>query len=137
MKNTYGAIGVVLLVCSWLIAGCSNFQGNQAVAPDQQVQQSQPHVSWSGDIDDSATVFVQSGQAWVDDVTGKPVQNATTVFQGTLPANDGTTVKLASKVGRGTVAVVQQPTKDNNYTAGVRILDPEPGAGHYNFVLTW
>ena len=137
MKHAYGALGAVLLISSWLVAGCSDFGGSQPVAPGVQVEQSQPHVSWSGDVDNSATVFVQNGKAWVDDVTGKAVQNATSNFQGTLPVNDGVTVTLASKVGRGTVEIVQQPTKDNNYTAGVRILDPEPGAGQYNFVLTW
>jgi len=102
-----------------------------------QTQQSQPHVTWNGDVDDSATVFVQVGKTWVDDVKGKPVENATSNFQGILPSSDGTTVTLASKAGRGDVEIVQQPTKDNNYTAGVRIMDPEAGKDHYKFVLTW
>jgi len=133
MKQNHRLLIVVGLSILMAVAGCSD----DRVTPAGQVPQSQPHVAWNGDVDDSATVYVQGGKTWVDDVKGKPVQNTSSNFQGVLPSSDGTTVNLASKEGRGDVEVIQQPTKDNNYTAAVRILDPEPGKDHYKFVLTW
>ncbi len=124
-------VAVALVLCSAM--GCT--QSNSPITV--QIHQSQPQLTWSGDVDDSATVFVQAGKAWVDNVTGKPVQNSTSNFQDQLPASDGTTVKLASKSGRGTVVITQQPTKDNNYTAAIRIVDSEAGADHYQFQLAW
>jgi hypothetical protein len=99
---------------------------------------SQPHqVTWSGDVDDTATVYFQDSRSWVDNVTGKPVQNINTVFQGELQPSSLITVKLVKTAGRGQVVIVQQPAKDNNFTAAVRIIDPEPAADHYQFTLKW
>jgi hypothetical protein len=123
---------VVLYAFSSLpaIPGCSPQQ-------QEQIKQAQQHeVSWSGDVDDSATVYFQGGKSWVDNVTGKPVQNAVATFHGNLPS-DVVTASLQSHSGRGQVAITQQPTRDNNYTVAVRIVDPEPSSDHYAFVVTW
>lgn len=128
---------IISLVCACIlftVAGCSNEQVQQS---NLNQEQSQPHMSWSGDVDAGVTVFVQGGKAWIDDVSGKPVQNSASNFQGVLPNSDGVSVSLSEKSGRGDIEIVQQPTKDNNYTAGVRILDPEPASDHYQFTLKW
>jgi len=113
-----------------VFSGCSH---EQRAEIQQRVQSS---ATWSGDVDDTATVYFQGGKSWVDDVTGKPVQATSTVFQGTLPSAEAT-VNLASKSGRGQVAITQQPTRDNNYTLAVRIVDPQPSSDHYTFKLVW
>jgi len=120
-------IGVAAMIS---LAGCANQPGIRFMHSQAQ------SVSWSGDVDDSATVYIQGGRTWVDNVTDKPVQNATAVFHGPMPAGP-VTVQLEQLAGRGQVAVIQQPTQTDNYTAAVRILDPEPGPDHYSFVLTW
>lgn len=125
---------VAMALCAFCgllaLSGCSPQQ-------QEQIKQAQQHeVSWSGDVDDTATVYFQSGKSWVDNVTGKPVQNAVTTFHGSLPS-DGVTASLQSHSGRGQVAITQQPTRDNNYTVAVRIVDPEPSSDHYSFVVTW
>jgi len=116
-----------------VMAGCSQHDAQQV---RQAVQQQQAHLAWSGDVDDTATVYVQAAKSWTDDVTGKGVQNVVAQFQGSLPSDEAT-VSLKSKAGRGQVQITQQPTKDNNYTAGIRIIDPQPGSEHYQFMLTW
>ena len=39
--------------------------------------------------------------------------------------------------GRGSVSVIEQPSQYNNYTAVVRVLDPQGGYGYYDFDLIW
>lgn len=47
-------------------------------------------------------------------------------------------VKLAKKVGRGTVSVVEGPSPDNDYTLTVKIDDgPQSGADWYEFTVSW
>lgn len=125
---------VAMALCAFCglsaLSGCSPQQ-------QEQLKQAQQHeVSWSGDVDDTATVYFQGGKSWVDDVTGKPVQNAVATFHGSLPS-DTATASLQSHSGRGQVAITQQPTRDNNYTVAVRVVDPEPSSDHYSFVVTW
>lgn len=101
------------------------------------LQSHSSQVTWSGDVDDAATVDFQGGRSWIDNATDKGVKNTSVVFHGTLPSTALTTVTLTKIAGRGQVELVQQPTKEDNYTAAVRVLDPEPGADHYQFVLKW
>ena len=39
--------------------------------------------------------------------------------------------------GRGSVDVIQQPSASNGYTATVRLVDGDAGAGQYHFVAYW
>lgn len=121
---------IIAAALTIVASGCSH---EQRAEIQQRVQSS---ATWSGDVDDTATVYFQGGKSWVDDVTGKPVLATATVFQGTLPSAEAT-VKLDTKSGRGQVAITQQPTRDNNYTAAVRIVDPQPSSDHYTFRLVW
>jgi hypothetical protein len=113
-------------------AGCSQ-QDQQQVKQQLHIQH---QLSWSADVDDTATVYLQGAKAWVDNVTAKPVENTVTVFKDTLPSSP-VTVQLTKTAGRGQVALVQQPTADNNYTVAVRIIDSAPDRDHYGFTLTW
>jgi len=94
-------------------------------------------VTWSGSVDDTATVYFQGGKSWVDNVTGKPVENDNATFHGDLPSNALTNVTLTKIAGRGQVELTQQPTKDNNYTAAVRVVDLDPDRATYQFTLKW
>jgi len=115
---------ITAAIVSAVLTGCS-----VSTTPSQ--------VTWSGSVDDTATVYFQGGRSWVDNVTGKPVEDANATFHGDLPANALTTVTLAKIAGRGQVALTQQPTKDNNYTAAVRVVDLDPDRDHYQFTLKW
>ncbi|MEO7714759.1 MAG: hypothetical protein ABIY70_01035 [Capsulimonas sp.] len=116
-------------------AGCSP---QEKAEVKQQVAAATRHdVTWSGDVDDSVTVYVQGGKAWVDEVEGKPVENVVVEYHGALPVDRAATVSLSGKSGRGDVQVTQQPTKENNFTAAVRVIDHAAGRDHYKFVMTW
>ncbi len=93
-------------------------------------------LDWSGDVDDRASVSIHGRDVRTQTISGKSVENANTQMFGRLPTERPIFVN-ATKRGRGSVRVVQQPGPDNNYTAVVRIHDPQPGAGHYRFRLEW
>ena len=122
--NTTFYLSLACVSATLLLAGCS-------------VSNTPSQVTWSGSVDDTATVYFQGGKSWVDNVTGKPVEDATATFHGDLPSNALTNVALAKIAGRGQVALTQQPTKDNNYTAAVRVVDLDPNRDHYQFTLKW
>lgn len=123
------------------LAGCQPSSApsvSPTAAPDVQpaplVQTGQ--LTWSGEVDDAATVYIQGGKTWLDNVSGKGVDNATSTFNGNLPSSD-VVLQLASHAGRGQVQIVQQPTRENNYTAAVLVIDPEAGKSQYTFAVKW
>ena len=69
-------------------------------------------------------------------MSGKSVNNVNSQVFGRLPM-DHPVFLTPDKRGLGSVRVVQQPRPFNNFTAGVRIHDPQPGASHYRFRLNW
>jgi hypothetical protein len=91
---------------------------------------------WSGNVDDRATVTIHGRDVRTNTVSGKSVSNASSQIFGRLPTEHPVFLTL-DKRGRGMVRLVQQPRPFNNFTAVVRIHDPQPGAGHYRFTLNW
>ena len=63
---------------------------------------------------------------------------ATNTGDATALMNGGVTAQtlLTPREGRGQVEIVQQPTAENRYTTRIRITDPAPGYGHYDFNLS-
>jgi len=47
------------------------------------------------------------------------------------------TVRLTNKRGRGEIFIEQQPSRENDFTAIVRIKDSRGGASDYEFELQW
>ena len=95
-----------------------------------------PAMHWSGDVDDTTLVYFHAGDVRTRDISGKAsTQTSAEVFDR-LPRGP-IQVYLTRRDGRGQVRVVQQPTPDNGFTAAVRIHDPQPGRGHYDFALAW
>ena len=50
---------------------------------------------------------------------------------------DASRVRLTKKRGRGDIFIEQQPSRDNDFTAIVRIKDTRGGADNYEFTLDW
>lgn len=89
---------------------------------------------WRGAVDDQATITLHGRDVQTNTVSGKAVENADSQVSGRLPTERPAFVSLD---GRGTLRVVQQPRPSNNFTAVVRVHDPQPGAGRYRFRLNW
>ncbi len=94
-------------------------------------------LRWSGDVDDALEIRVQGNRIDYRTLSGKSVRNVrANLVGGGLPRND-VQVVVTDENGRGSVSVVQQPSSWNNYTAVIRVYDPRPGYGAYNFDLSW
>ena len=93
-------------------------------------------MTWRGRVDDDVRITIRGGTAEVETIGGTPYNNATPSFTGSLPPRQ-VNVNLRVKRGRGEVFIEQQPSRENNYAAVVRIRDPRGGASDYEFELSW
>jgi len=92
-------------------------------------------LRWSGRVDDTATISLHGRDVRVS-ATMHGVKEEKRVIQGALPMRP-TRVTLDNVRGRGRVQIIQQPSPRNNFTAQVRITDPDAGASFYRFNLHW
>lgn len=93
-------------------------------------------MTWKGRVDDDIRITVRGGTADVETIGGTPYYNATQSFTASLPPRR-VNVSLVAKKGRGEVFIEQQPSRENNYAAVIRIKDPKGGASDYEFELSW
>lgn len=110
-----------------------NWQASRA-----QEQYSPGKLTWRGRVDATAEVrisgdFVES----VDlNINGSGLTVYDSNLEGYLAARRGT-VRVRKKDGRGTVTVVEQPSRRNDFTAVIRIFDPKGGDDEYELEVTW
>lgn len=93
-------------------------------------------MTWRGRVDDDVRIRIRGGAADVETIGGSPYYDAQPNFSNSLP-NRRVTVRLTEKRGRGDVFIEQQPTRENDFTAVVRIKDSKGGASDYAFTLEW
>lgn len=94
-------------------------------------------LSWSGRVDDVVDITIRGRSVEYRTRSGATVSDVRSRFTGgALPARDGN-VTIVGGSGRGTVQVVQQPSRINGYTAVIRISDPRGGAANYDFDARW
>lgn len=93
-------------------------------------------MTWKGRVDDEVRITIRGGQAQVETSGGTPYYDATTNFTTSLPARR-LTVKLLVRKGRGETFIEQQPSRENDYAAVIRIRDSRGGASDYEFEVSW
>ena len=93
-------------------------------------------VRWTGDVDDTTLVYIHRGDVRTENRAGKAATNIDVRQFGYLPERP-VSVFLRRAEGRGQVRIVRQPSPDNDFTAVVRIHDPQAGRAHYAFELAW
>ena len=93
-------------------------------------------VRWRGTVDDNVQLVIRDEQIEVRTIGGSVYDNATYNFTSPLPRRR-TSVSVNKISGRGEVRVLQQPTRDNDYTAVVEIRDPNGGAREYEIEVSW
>ena len=82
-------------------------------------------IVWHGSVDDKVDLYFHGSQWTADVLSGKSLEDQHVRFYQPLPF-DREQVHLARVDGRGRVFIFQQPTRENGYTVGVRIYDPQP-----------
>ena len=93
-------------------------------------------MTWRGRVDDDVRIRIRGGSADVETIGGTPYYDSQPNFFNSLP-NRRVTVRLAQKRGRGEIFIEQQPSRENDFTAIVRIRDTRGGASDYEFELQW
>ena len=93
-------------------------------------------ITWRGRVDDDVRIRIRGGTAEVETIGGTEYHDAQPNFFNSLP-NRRVTVRLTAQRGRGEIFIEQQPSRENDFTAIVRIRDPRGGASDYAFELQW
>ena len=93
-------------------------------------------MRWRGTIDDIVQIRIQESIVNVSAISGTPYNDGAYNFTSPLPYRR-TVVRLNKISGRGEMRIVQQPSRDNDFTAVIEIRDTNRGAGGYEFELSW
>ena len=93
-------------------------------------------MTWRGRVDDDVRIRIRGGTADVETIGGTEYNDGQPNFSNSLP-NRRVTVRLTNKRGRGEIFIEQQPSRENDFTAIVRIRDTRGGASEYEFELSW
>jgi hypothetical protein len=93
-------------------------------------------MTWKGRVDDDIRVKIRGGSADVETIGGTPYYDAQPNFSSSLP-NRRITVTLRKNKGRGDMFIEQQPSRENDFTAVIRIKDSKGGASDYEFEVNW
>ncbi len=98
--------------------------------------QSSGRAFWRGMVDKEVHLVIQNRNIETRTISGAPYDNATFSFTSSLPTRR-VTVEAIKKSGRGNVQVIEQPSRDNDFTAVVQILDDDGGAKEYQLEIIW
>ncbi len=113
-----------------------NVGGNDNTNQYPDSGRSSGRMTWKGRVDDDIRITVRGGTAEVETIGGSPYYNATQTFTASLPPRR-VNVSVQVRKGRGEVFIEQQPSRENNFSAVVRIRDPKGGPSDYEFELSW
>ncbi|HKU73380.1 MAG TPA: hypothetical protein VJR02_05640 [Pyrinomonadaceae bacterium] len=93
-------------------------------------------MTWRGRVDDDVRIRIRGGSADVETIGGTPYYDSQPNFSNSLPLRR-VSVRLTKNRGRGDIFIEQQPSRDNDFTAIIRIKDSRGGADNYEFTLDW
>jgi len=93
-------------------------------------------VRWRGRVDDEADIHLRGDRTEVRTISGAPASGGPGQFTAPLPQRP-VNVRVRKTKGRGSVDIVQQPSRTNGFTAVVRIRDPKGGSDDYEFEAIW
>lgn len=88
-------------------------------------------------VDDKAQVQVRGDQVVVRTETGERSYDQGSVCTQPLPFNRVDDFRVTLESGRGTLHDVVAPTRRNNFTAALRIDDPQRAGETYEMVVAW
>lgn len=94
------------------------------------------NLTWSGVVDDVVQLKIRGGSVEVKAISGREVLNPNYNFTSPLP-NRRVDVEVDKQEGRGTVRVMQQPRRENDFTTVIEIRDTSGGARNYRLEIYW
>jgi hypothetical protein len=115
-----------------------NYGGDQNDAPAT-TPPSRPvsgRVTWRGMVDIEVQLVIKGSSVETLTISGTTYNNENFNFTSALP-NRRVTVEVNKKKGRGRVSVLQQPTRNNDFTTVIQISDKDGGAKDYEVEVYW
>lgn len=94
------------------------------------------NLTWRGIVDDVVQIKIRGNTVETRAVSGRDVLSESFDFTSPLP-NRRVDVEADRKKGRGTVRVMQQPRRENNFTTVIEIRDTSGGARDYELEIYW
>ena len=93
-------------------------------------------LHWRGTVDDNVQLVIRDGYVDVRTIGGTEYNDANYNFTSPLPRRR-IMVRANKLNGRGTVRVLQQPSRENDFTAVIEIKDSSGGARMYEIEVLW
>lgn len=91
---------------------------------------------WNGRVDDRANIIIRGNTIYAENVSGNQTTTSSQNMTGSLSRRT-TNITVRKRDGRGSVSIIQQPNRLNNFTAIIQIHDPKGGASNYNIEASW
>ena len=113
-----------------------SYNQNPGPFPDSNRSNRSGRMSWRGRVDDDVRIKIRGSSVDIETLGGTAYYDSQPNFSDSLPYGR-VTVRLTQKRGRGEVYIEQQPSRENEFTAIIRIKDPKGGASDYEFTLEW
>jgi len=88
-------------------------------------------------VDDRAEVRLRGDRIWVTALQGAKGRDEGSACSQALPFNAVRDFQIRQLAGRTHVAVAQDPSRANNYTAMFSVEDRQGGGDNYEFEVTW
>jgi hypothetical protein len=109
-----------------------NDQGNQ----DDRYIRRPGSMVWRGTVDEGAVLYIRQDNVRVESTNNHAILNTRSEFRGRLPLVS-CRISVVKDVGRGDVTILEQPSSRNDYTAVVKVNDPQDGRGDYKITVSW
>ncbi|MFN0141468.1 MAG: hypothetical protein ACKVQW_15440 [Pyrinomonadaceae bacterium] len=91
---------------------------------------------WNGRVDDRANIIIRGSTIYAENVSGNQTTTSSQNITGSL-SRRATNLTVRKREGRGSVSIIQQPNRSNNFTAIIQIYDPKGGASNYKIEASW
>jgi len=99
-------------------------------APVAPPSRTQLLFEWRGRVDKEIQIKMRGNRTAVDLIGNREYDDGSLRRAGKLPKSDAV-IRVQTLEGRGQVDVIQQPNRNNDYTAIIRLRDPRSGADTY------
>lgn len=91
---------------------------------------------WRGTVDKEVRLVIRDRDVETRLISGNPYSDGNFSFTSPLPTRN-VSIEVIKKKGRGNVRVLQQPRRNNDYTAIIQIYDEGGGAREYELEIFW
>lgn len=106
------------------------------MASNVQEAYSRGKVTWRGRVDNTGIITISGEDVTSFAKSGRALTNVSFDIDGYLARRRGT-VSVRKRDGRGTVTILEQPSRQNDYVAVIQVFDSKRSDDYYELDITW